>query len=74
MTHNKKVNSESPNSSYLIHLPLLADEVQAKGQVHTSTTGTAHNVSAAQDTQTTHGTTVTKVEVKTTGTDKPPLV
>lgn len=58
---------------YLFDVHLLADELQAKGQVYTSTTGTAHNVSAAHDTQTTHGTTTAKVEVKTTGTDKPPL-
>jgi len=45
-----------------------ADEV--KGEVHTVTKGTAHNVSAScGDT-----TTTTKVEVKTTGTNKPPLV
>lgn len=51
----------------------LADEV--KGAVNTSTTGTAHNVSASKDFNAPQGSTTTaKVEVKTTGTDKPPLV
>jgi hypothetical protein len=51
------------------------DEAKAKGEVHTSTTGTAHKVSASHDSNAPHGdTTTAKVEIKTTGTDKPPLV
>ncbi|CAF0762655.1 unnamed protein product [Adineta steineri] len=52
-----------------------ADEVKAKGEVHTSTTGTAHNVSASHDSNAPHGdSSAAKIEVKTTGTGKPPLV
>ena len=52
----------------------LADELQANKNVHVSSTGTAHNVSASHDSQAPHGhTTTTKVEVKTTGNNKPPL-
>jgi len=43
--------------------------------VHTSTKGTAHTVSASHDSNAPHGdTTSTKIEVKTTSTNKPPLV
>ena len=59
----------------LLLLLLLADEVKVKTDAHVSTTGTAHNVSASHDSNAPHGnTTAAKIEVKTTGTDKPPLV
>ncbi len=60
-------------NNFFIKYTLLANE--AKGQVHTSTTGTAHNVSASHDLNAPHGdTTTAKIEIKTTGTNKPPLV
>jgi len=52
-----------------------ADELKDKSEVHTSTKGTAHNVSASHDSNAPHGdTTTAKIEVKTTSTNKPPLV
>lgn len=58
---------------FLIEFILLADQV--KDEVLTSTTGTAHNISASHDSNAPQrDTTTTKVEVKTTGTTKPPLV
>ena len=60
---------------FFIKVSLLADELKTKGAVHTSTTGTAHNVSASHDSNAPHGdTTTAKIEVKTTGTNKPPIV
>jgi hypothetical protein len=73
MIFNKKVTQIPIKNFFFIKSILLAD--QAKGDVYTSTTGTAHIVSASHDSNAPHGdTTTTKVEVKTTGTNKPPLV
>ena len=71
----RKVNSIKIQNQSFIKFILLADDAKAKGEVHTSTTGTAHNVSASNDSNAPHGNTTTaKVEVKTTSTNKPPLV
>ena len=61
-------------STLFVRCWFVADEAQANSNVHISSTGTAHNVSASHDTSAPHGqSSAAKIEVKTTGTNKPPL-
>ncbi|CAF4268368.1 unnamed protein product, partial [Rotaria sp. Silwood2] len=51
------------------------DEFKAHSDVYTSTTGTAHNVSASHDFNAPHGHTIpTKIEVKTSDSQKPSII